>query len=150
MEERREYPHTPEHVHDYFGRTSVDMDHFHTFVGSTAVQQYVAGGHVHSYANDTRVAMNHTHLMSGTSGLPMPVLLGHVHQIAGTTSVADSHTHTYDLHTGYQRPPRNLRRRRSLEAKSAEPEKEGEAPQLRRPRQRFTKRHAANPKDEPK
>lgn len=149
MEERREYPYTPEHVHDYFGRTSVNMDHFHTFVGSTAVQQNVAGGHVHNYANETRVTENHTHIMNGTSGLPVPVLLGHVHEIAGTTTVSDNHTHTYNVHTGYQRPPRNVRRPRPFGVR-AEAKAEGkEEPAKRRPRLRFLKKDS-NPSSEEK
>jgi len=152
-EEKKEYPNTPDHVHDYYGRTSVNMDHFHTFTGSTAVQESVPGGHVHSYANETRVAMNHTHLMNGTSSPQVPVVLGHVHRLSGTTSMAENHTHTYDLYTGYQRPPRNVRRPRlfSLGEESKEETKaEGDQPSRRRPRLRLEKRKPINPQSEQK
>lgn len=99
------------HLHDYYGRTSVDRGHFHTFVGSTDTETPVANGHVHNYANETRVAENHTHLMTGTSGLQVSVLMGHVHRLSGRTTVNDNHSHSYEVFTGYQRPPRNVRRR---------------------------------------
>lgn len=142
MEDFRDYPQA-EHVHDYFGRTSVDMGHFHTFTGSTMVQQPAVGGHVHNYANETREAENHIHIMRGTTGVPIPVLLGHVHQLAGITEVADNHTHSYDVYSGYQRSPRNRRRPRPVQAESVA-EKE-EAPAQRRPLFRFPKREAKAP-----
>ncbi len=146
MEEKREIPTTPDHVHDYFGRTSVTNGHFHTFVGSEDVQQYVPGGHVHNYANETREADNHTHIMRGTSGLPIPVLLGHVDQLAGTTEMADNHAHTYDLYSGYQRAPRNVRRFRPFRTESVGEAKE--APAERRPRFRFPRREANSSSDQ--
>jgi hypothetical protein len=145
VEETKEYPYTPEHVHDYYGRTSVDMDHFHTFIGSTAVQTYVAGGHVHNYANETRVAMDHIHLMNGTTGTQVPVLMGHVHQMAGTTNVQSNHSHTYDVYTGYQRSPRNVRRPRLFQATSAGDKAEsGAAPERKRPRLRLPFRNPSS------
>jgi len=134
VEERKEYPYTPDHVHDYFGRTSVDLDHFHTFVGSTAVTQYVAGGHVHSYASETRVAQNHTHIMNGTSGIEVPVLMGHLHQLGGTTTVNNNHSHTYDLYTGYPRAPRNVKRQGVQATGAADKTGSGETSEKRRPR----------------
>lgn len=122
----------PLHVHDYYGRTSVDHDHFHTFVGSTETQVQVGEGHVHRYASETRVAMNHTHILSGNSTLPIPARMGHFHQLQGTTTVNDGHSHTYDLYTGYQRAPRNRRRRRPMSAMEAPSDEKG-APQQRRP-----------------
>lgn len=122
------------HVHDYYGRTSVDRGHFHTFVGSTATETPVANGHVHNYANETRVAENHTHLMTGTGGLQVAVLMGHVHRLQGATTVNDNHSHTYEVYTGYQRPPRNQRRRgwpAGVQANAAEEETSD------RPRRRF-------------
>ncbi len=101
-----------EHVHDYFGRTSVNQDHFHTFVGTTSTESVVVDGHVHSFANETREARGHTHLMNGTTGRNVAVLMGHVHQMAGATTVNAGHSHTFDLFTGYQRPPRNQRKPR--------------------------------------
>lgn len=146
MEERKEYPNTPDHVHDYYGRTSVDNDHFHTFVGSTALTQYVVGGHVHNYANETRVAQNHTHIMNGTSGPMIPVLMGHVHRIGGTTMVNENHSHTYDLHTGYQRPPRNVRRP-GVQATEAGAKKESEtAVERQHPRLRLRFRNPSSEK----
>lgn len=145
MEERREYPQT-QHVHDCFGRTSVDDGHFHTYTGSTMVQQPAVGGHVHNYANETREAENHVHIMRGTSGTPIAVLLGHVHQLAGVTEVADNHTHSYDVYTGYQRAPRNVRHPRPYQAESVEENKE--APAERRPRFRFPRRDPNPSSDE--
>lgn len=145
MEDKRENPQAP-HVHDYFGRTSVDDGHFHTFTGATMEQVSAVGGHVHNYANETRVAQNHTHIMRGTSGLPIPVLLGHVHQLAGVTEVADNHSHSYDVYTGYQRPQRNVRRPRFTADATAE--KNEEAPPQRRPRLRFFRREPNPPSDE--
>ncbi|MGE5580098.1 MAG: YmaF family protein [Bacillota bacterium] len=142
MEDRREFP----HVHDYFGRTSVDDGHFHTFTGATMEQVPAVGGHVHNYANETRVAENHTHIMRGTSGLPIPVLLGHVHQLAGVTEIADNHSHSYDVYTGYQRPQRNVRRPRFTA--DAVAENKEEAPQGRRPRFRFPRRESSPTSDE--
>lgn len=148
MEEKREYPQAP-HVHDYFGRTSVDDGHFHTFTGATMEQVPAVGGHVHNYANETRVAENHTHIMRGTSGLPIPVLLGHVHQLAGVTEVANNHSHSYDVYTGYQRPQRNVRRPRfKAEAVAENAENKEETPPRRRPRFRFF-RNEPNPSPNP-
>lgn len=115
-----------EHVHDYFGRTSVDLGHFHTFTGSTGVQTFEASGHVHSFANDTRVARNHTHRMFGTSSIqmPTPMVAGHVHQIQGKTSEEEGHTHTFDVYTGYERPPRNVRRRLARALSTDQPDTE--------------------------
>lgn len=118
-----------QHVHDYFGRTSVDRGHFHTFTGSTNTQTVVTGGHAHEYANVTRVAENHVHRMNGISSVQVPVMLGHVHRLQGTTTVDDNHSHTYDLYTGLPRAPRNVRRGRffgpfSAKAEGAEPREE--------------------------
>ncbi|HHX27844.1 MAG: YmaF family protein [Bacillota bacterium] len=118
-----------QHVHDYFGRTSVDRGHFHTFTGSTNVQTVVVGGHAHEYANVTRVAENHVHRMHGVSSVQMPVMMGHVHRLQGTTTVDDNHSHVYDVYTGLQRVPRNVRRGRffgpfRLKAEGAEPPEE--------------------------
>jgi len=134
VEEKTDFPQAP-HVHDYSGRTSVDMGHFHNFSGATMVSQTAVGGHVHGYAGETLPAENHTHIMRGTSGLPISVLLGHVHQMAGVTEVTNNHTHSYDLYTGYQRAPRNVRRPRLVKFLSSEENQE--APEVRRPRFRF-------------
>ncbi len=129
-----------QHVHDYYGRTSVDRGHFHTFTGSTNVQTVVAGGHVHEYANMTRVAENHVHRMNGVSSVMIPVMMGHVHRLQGTTTVDDNHSHVYDIYTGSQRMPRNVRRGRffgPFSARAQEPETEGaEAQKEPRPRRR--------------
>ncbi|HHY75504.1 MAG TPA: hypothetical protein GX500_01825 [Firmicutes bacterium] len=119
----------PQHVHDFFGRTSVDRGHFHTFTGSTNIQTVVAGGHAHEYAAETRVAANHTHRLNGLSSIEMPVMMGHVHRLQGTTTVDDNHSHTYDIYTGLPRAPRNVRRGRffgpfSIRGEGAEAQKE--------------------------
>lgn len=142
MEEKREDAShgSGQHVHDYFGRTSVNRGHFHTFTGSTNVETYVANGHTHNYANETRVADNHIHRMNGVSSLSVPVMMGHVHRLQGTTTVDDDHSHTYDLYTGYPRAPRNVRRGRFFGSFSAK-EEGGEAVSPLRPRRRLRVRN---------
>lgn len=139
MEESKEVAANPagQHVHDYFGRTSVDRGHFHTFTGSTSVETVVVNGHVHNYANETRAAEGHIHRMNGVSSVQTPVMMGHVHRLQGTTTVDDNHSHVYDVYTGYQRAPRNVRRGRFFgpfsvkEAKEAEAGDDAEKPRLR-------------------
>jgi len=42
-----------EHVHDYYGRTTMDLDHFHTFDGTTGLNYEAGRDHVHRFANET-------------------------------------------------------------------------------------------------
>lgn len=58
--EKKEYtdPSAPrEHVHDYYGRTTMDLDHFHTFDGTTGLDYEIGLDHVHRFANVTSRAM---------------------------------------------------------------------------------------------
>jgi hypothetical protein len=131
-----------QHVHDYFGRTSIHRGHFHTFTGSTNIETAVVNGHVHNYANETRPAEGHIHRMNGVSSVQIPVMMGHVHRLQGTTTVDDNHSHTYDLYTGYQRAPRNVRRGRFFGPFSMRQEEGAEAEERPRPRLRL---RAKNP-----
>lgn len=139
MEDRTEFAarEAGQHVHDCFGRTSVDRGHFHTFTGSTNVETLVVNGHVHNYANETRVAENHVHRMNGVSSVQIPVMMGHAHRLQGTTTIDDGHSHVYDLYTGHQRAPRNVRRGRFFGPFSVKDATGGEAPEQPRPRRRL-------------
>lgn len=98
-----------DHVHDYWGRTSTELDHFHTFDGTTGLQHYIDSDHVHRYATQTSMAHGHTHRMEGNTGKEIPTFAGHVHQIQGLTSYDEGHAHTYDVATTGPRRPRTGR-----------------------------------------
>lgn len=100
-----------EHVHNYYGRTTMDLDHFHVFEGTTGVNYEIGPGHVHRFGNETSRAHGHTHRMYGNSSQPIPVFWGHVHQIAGVTTFEDGHTHRFDVLSNPAHKPRSRRPR---------------------------------------
>ncbi len=100
-----------EHVHDYYGRTTMDSDHFHTFEGTTGLNYETGLDHVHRFANETSRAHGHTHRMDGNTSRQIPAFWGHIHQIAGVTSFDEGHTHRFDVLSGGPHRPRNRRPR---------------------------------------
>ncbi len=138
--EKKEYtdPSAPrEHVHDYYGRTTMDLDHFHTFDGTTGLDYEIGLDHVHRFANVTSRAHGHTHRMDGNTSRQIPAFWGHIHQIAGITSFDDGHTHRFDVLSGGPHRPRNRRPRlislfRASSDQESQLEKQSAAPKLRR------------------
>jgi hypothetical protein len=131
VEERNDLadPSAPmEHVHDYYGRTTMDLDHFHTFDGTTGLNYETGRDHVHRFANETSRAHGHTHRMHGNSSRQIPAFWGHVHQIAGITSFDDGHTHRFDVLSGLPHRPRSKRPRlvRLFRASSRDQEAQSE------------------------
>lgn len=112
-----------EHVHNYRGRTSTDMEHYHTFADVTGAPIFTNENHVHDYATETSVVQDHSHRITGTSGMQIRAPLGHVHRIQGLTSYAHGHAHSYDIYTGRPRSParmRTLSREKELEPGEAQ------------------------------
>jgi len=113
-EERRDMtdPSAPrQHVHHYYGRTTMDLDHFHVFDGTTGLDYEIGQGHVHRFGNETSRAHSHTHRMHGNTSQQIMTFWGHVHQIAGMTSFDDGHTHRFDVYSGTPTRPRSRRPR---------------------------------------
>ncbi|MBE3519300.1 MAG: hypothetical protein IMW97_03235 [Firmicutes bacterium] len=100
--------HRREHVHNYRGRTSSDMEHYHTFADVTGAPVSTNENHVHDYATETSVVRDHSHRITGTSGMQIRAPLGHVHRIQGLTSYAHGHAHSYDVYTGRPRSPMRM------------------------------------------
>lgn len=119
----------PEHVHNYFGRTSVEQDHFHVFEGTTGSNMAGEAAHAHRFASETSEAFGHTHKMEGMSSEPVSALLGHVHHIQGTTTFSEGHAHSFSVLTGHPRRPRN-KRRRLLSPPEHEDQEDGAKPRL--------------------
>ncbi|QUL98807.1 MAG: hypothetical protein IMF26_01625 [Candidatus Fermentithermobacillus carboniphilus] len=132
------------HVHDYWGRTSTEQDHFHTFEGTTGLDTPVDGDHVHRFANETSRAHGHTHRMAGTTSHQIPAFPGHVHRIQGLTTFDEGHAHTFDVQSSHPHRPRTRRPRLAgVQEKPDEPERSRRALlriSLRKPRPSETKR----------
>jgi hypothetical protein len=104
------------HVHDFYGRTTLDFNHYHEFYDATGTQSNVEGGHIHRYSTQTSRAHDHIHTMLDDTSLQLPTFFGHVHQIQGVTSVNNGHSHRYNLYSCYPRAPRGTNPR-SVEAR---------------------------------
>ncbi len=138
------------HVHNYYGRTTADLDHFHVFEGTTGLNYETGPGHIHRFGNETSRAHSHTHRMYGNSSQQVPTFWGHVHQIAGVTTFEDGHTHRFDVLTGPAHKPRT-RRPRLMSSSGALPENQGEqlrhqATSPRRRRRLFLKTNSSSQK----
>lgn len=94
------------HVHDFYGRTTLEFNHYHEFYDTTGTQRNVEGGHIHRYSTQTSRAHDHIHTILDNTGLQVPTFFGHVHQIQGVTSVNAGHSHRYNLYGCYPRAPR--------------------------------------------
>ena len=104
------------HVHDFYGRTTLDFNHYHEFYDATGTQSNVEGGHIHRYSTQTSRAHDHIHTMLDDTSLQLPTFFGHVHQIQGVTSVNNGHSHRYNLYAAIpERPGEQTLDRRSRE-----------------------------------
>ncbi|HHY35619.1 MAG TPA: hypothetical protein GX510_08335 [Firmicutes bacterium] len=114
-----------EHIHNYRGRTSTEMGHYHTFADVTGAPVFTNENHVHDYATETSVTQDHSHRITGTSEMQTRAPLGHVHRIQGLTSYAHGHSHSYDVYTGRPRSPMRMR---TLTGEKQGQEDEAQAP----------------------
>lgn len=91
------------HDHLFNGRTSIENQHRHRFMGTTSKDPDTPG-HTHIMAGNTDFRRNHRHRFRIRTSPPIPFRDGHVHCFYGVTSRDYGHVHYM---FGYTRAHRN-------------------------------------------
>ncbi|HYF81686.1 MAG TPA: YmaF family protein [Clostridia bacterium] len=95
----------PRELHDHLfnGRTTIEDQHRHRFMGTTS-ENPDTPRHTHIMAGNTDFRQRHRHRFRIRTSPPIPFRGGHVHYFYGITSINDGHFHYM---FGYTRVHRN-------------------------------------------